>query len=156
VSGVGEAVSGDAARVRFGLTVGRAVGRTAAGAVTARAAADLLAATGARRSAAALPAVAAPRTARRGVELIDGAGAALSVTAGAGDPVAVSSAIATPWGTASDKPTATAAAPSWAAHLPIDIAAPPSICAETMNLSGQQLQRQHDHAVRAGFRWVSS
>jgi len=152
VGGVSDAVSGDAARVRFGLTVGR----TADGAATARAAAGLLAATGARWSAAALPAVSAPRTDRRGVELFDGAGAALSVTAGSGDPVAVSSAVATPWGTASDKPTATAAAPSWAAHLPIDIAAPPSICAESSNLSGQQLQRQHDHAVRAGFRWVSS
>jgi len=152
VGGVSDAVSGDAARVRFGLTVGR----TADGAATARAAAGLLAATGARWSAAALPAVSAPRTDRRGVELFDGAGTALSVTAGSGDPVAVSSAVATPWGTASDKPTATAAAPSWAAHLPIDIAAPPSICAESSNLSGQQLQRQHDHAVRAGFRWVSS
>jgi hypothetical protein len=152
VGGVSDAVSGDAARVRFGLTVGR----TADGAATARAPAGLLAATGERRSAAILPAVSAPRTDRRGVELFDGAGAALSVTAGSGDPVAVSSAVATPWGTASDKPTATAAAPRWAAHLPIDIAAPPSICAESSNLSGQQLQRQHDHAVRAGFRWVSS
>jgi len=148
VGGVGEAVSGNAARVRLGLAVGRA----AAGAVTARATAGLLAATGARRSAATLPAVVAPRTDRRGVELFDGAGGALSVTAGAGESVVASSAIATPWGTASAMPTATAAAARWAAHLPIDISAPPSICAETSNLSGQQLQRQHDHAVRAAFR----
>jgi 6-phosphogluconate dehydrogenase len=121
--GIGEAVSGTTAWVRFGLAVRRA----AAGAVTARAAAGRLAATGARGSAAAPPAVAAPRTDRRGVELFEGAGVALSVAAGSGDPVAESSAVATPRGTVSDKPTATAAAPRWAAHLPIDIAAPPRL-----------------------------
>ena len=78
------------------------------------------------------------------------------------EPAWESSAAAIPEETASERPSAIAVAATRAAHLNADTTAPPFAIppmatrvhlSPALNVSVQQLKRQHDHAVRPVFSW---
>jgi len=110
---------------------------------------------------AALLSARVSRAGWRAAGLSDCGAAASAVAAGAvWGPGWEPSAVATPEETASDRPSAIAVAPTWAAHLNADTTAPPFAIPPMRaqaplrpNLSVQQLKRQHDHAVRPVFSW---